>query len=170
MANPTAVFETSAGTFKAEIFLSEMPITANNFVELVKRGFYDGLHFHRIIPGFMCQFGCEHAKEPNHPRAGTGGSPLGRVQDEHLDNAKFSNEPGTFSMANTGAPNSGGAQFFINTAHNDFLDWWTPGQSKHPVFGKITEGMEVISGIEKLGSRSGDVSKPVQMKSVVIED
>lgn len=170
MANPIAEFKTSEGTFRAEIFAAEMPITAQNFIELVKRGFYDGLHFHRIIPGFMCQFGCEHAKEPNSPRAGTGGSPLGRVQDEHLEGAKFSNEPGTLSMANTGQPNSGGAQFFINTVHNDYLDWWTPGPSKHPVFGKITEGMDTVKSIEGFGSRSGATSKPVQMLSVTIVD
>ncbi|MHC5021683.1 MAG: peptidylprolyl isomerase, partial [Planctomycetota bacterium] len=102
MANPTAVFNTSEGTFKAEIFLAEMPITAQNFIDLVKDGFYDGLHFHRVIPGFMLQFGCPHSKDPNSPRAGTGGPPHGTIQDEHLENAKFSNEPGTLSMANTG--------------------------------------------------------------------
>ena len=170
MANPIAEFKTSEGTFRAEIFAAEMPITAQNFIELVKRGFYDGLHFHRIIPGFMCQFGCEHAKEPNSPRAGTGGSPLGRVQDEHLEGAKFSNEPGTLSMANTGQPNSGGAQFFINTVHNHYLDWFSGGQSKHPVFGKVTEGMDVVQKIESCPKGAGDrPNPPVQMIRVTIE-
>ena len=77
MANPTAVFETSEGTIKAEVFLSEMPVTAQNFIDLVKSGFYDGLHFHRVIPGFMLQFGCPHSKDANSPRAGTGGPPHG---------------------------------------------------------------------------------------------
>jgi cyclophilin family peptidyl-prolyl cis-trans isomerase len=132
-------------------------------------GIYNGLHFHRVIPGFMCQFGCEFSKDPASPRAGTGSSPLGNVKDEHLPNARFSNEPGTLSMANTGRPNSGGAQFFINTTHNSFLDWWdrsTPSQ--HPVFGKITSGMDIIKKIEGLGSRSGAVSKPIKMLSVTI--
>lgn len=169
MANPTAVFDTSEGTIKAEIFLAEMPITAGNFIALVNKGFYNGLHFHRIIPGFMAQFGCEFSKQHDHPRAGTGSSPLGNVADEHLESAKFSNEPGTLSMANTGRPNSGGAQFFMNTAHNAFLDWFdrsTPSQ--HPVFGKITEGMDVLTKIESLGSRSGKPAKAVKMNSVTI--
>ena len=169
MPNPTATFETSEGTFQAEIFETEMPVTAGNFLKLVDMGFYNGLHFHRVIPGFMCQFGCEFSKDPASPRAGTGSSPLGNVKDEHLPNARFSNEPGTLSMANTGRPNSGGAQFFINTTHNSFLDWWdrsTPSQ--HPVFGKITSGLDIIKKIEGLGSRSGAVSKPIKMLSVTI--
>jgi cyclophilin family peptidyl-prolyl cis-trans isomerase len=170
MANPTAVFETSQGTFKAEIFLDQMPITAQNFISLAESGFYNGLHFHRIIPNFMCQFGCPHSKDPNSRRAGTGGPPHGNIQDEFLDSAKFSNEPGTLSMANTGRPNSGGSQFFINTVHNSFLDWWdTRTESKHPVFGKISDGYDIIKKIEGQGSRSGQVSNPVQMISVTIE-
>jgi cyclophilin family peptidyl-prolyl cis-trans isomerase len=169
MANPTAVFDTTEGTFKAEIFALQMPVTSANFIALVERGFYNGIYFHRVIPGFMCQFGCDKSRSPNAQGAGTGGSPLGRVQDEHLPDAKFSNEPGTLSMANTGAPHSGGAQFFINTAHNSFLDWWdTRTPSKHPVFGKVIEGMDVVKRIEALGSRSGALSKAVKMNGVTI--
>lgn len=167
MANPIATFETSEGTFKAEIYEDQMPITAGNFIKLVESGFYNGLHFHRVIPSFMLQFGCEYSKDPNSPRAGTGNSPFGYVQDEHT--AKLSNEPGTLSMANTGRPNSGGAQFFVNTVHNAYLDWFdsrTP--SKHPVFGKVTEGMDIVHKIEGLGSRSGALKKPVKMNSVTI--
>ena len=162
MANPIAVFETSEGTIEAELYADTMPITAGNIRKLVESGFYDGLHFHRVIPGFMLQFGCEHSKDPNDPRAGTGGSPLGRVQDEFT--ARLSNEPGTLSMANTGAPNSGGAQFFVNTVHNSYLDWFdTRTPSKHPVFGRVVRGMDVVKKIEGLGSRSGKLGKPVQM-------
>ncbi|MDP6932663.1 MAG: peptidylprolyl isomerase [Myxococcota bacterium] len=169
MSNPTAVFNTSEGSFKAEIFEAEMPITAANFIKLVEDGFYDGLHFHRVIPGFMCQFGCPHSKDPNSPRAGTGGPPHGTIQDEFPDGAQFSNESGTLSMANTGRPNSGGSQFFINTTHNAFLDWWnTSTPSKHPVFGRITEGMETVSALEGHGSRSGTTDKPLRMESVQI--
>lgn len=169
MSNPTATFETSEGTFTAEIFLDSMPITAENFLSLAESGFYNGLHFHRVIPSFMLQFGCPHSKDPNSGRAGTGGPPHGTIQDEFPPNAKFSNEPGTLSMANTGRPNSGGSQFFVNTVHNGFLDWFdgsTP--SKHPVFGKINNGMDVVKGIETLGSRSGAVSKPIKMISISI--
>ena len=146
-----------------------MPITVSNFIDLANSGFYNGLHFHRVIPAFMLQFGCEYSREFGHPRSGTGSSPLGNVQDEFLEEAKFSNEIGTLSMANTGAPNSGGAQFFVNTKHNSYLDWWdrsTP--SKHPVFGKVTEGMEVVTGIEALGSRSGQPTKAIQMIKITI--
>jgi len=169
MANPTATLETSEGTITVELFLDSMPITAGNFLKLAESGFYDGLHFHRVIPGFMLQFGCPHSENPISPRAGTGGPPSGNIQDEFLPEAKFSNEPGTLSMANTGRPNSGGSQFFINTAHNNFLDWWdTSTPSKHPVFGKVIEGMDVVKKIESLGSRSGQVQKPVKMIKVTV--
>lgn len=171
MANPTVTFETSEGTIKAELYKDQMPITAGNFIELINSGFYNGLHFHRVIPGFMLQFGCAHSKDPNDPRCGTGSSPLGNIKDEHNPDFKASNEPGTLSMANTGRPNSGGAQFFINTVHNSFLDWWdrsTPSQ--HPVFGKVTEGMDVVKNIERLGSRSGRMVKPVKMISVTVSE
>jgi len=171
MANPIATFDTSMGTFKAEILLDEMPITAENFISLAKGGFYDGLHFHRVIKSFMIQFGCPHSKDPASPRCGTGGPPHGTIADEHPENAKFSNEPGTLSMANTGQPNSGGSQFFINTVHNNFLDWFSPGQSKHPVFGKISEGMDVVNAIEttKTGAQDRPVT-PVKVERITIED
>lgn len=168
MANPTATFDTSLGTFTAEIYLDKMPVSAGNFIKLAQSGFYDGLHFHRVINNFMIQFGCEHSKDPNSPRAGTGGSPLGRVQDEHPAEHKLSNEPGTLSMANTGAPNSGGAQFFVNTVHNHYLDWFTPGQSKHPVFGKVISGMDVVKKIETTPTRQDRPTTPVKMNKVTI--
>jgi len=171
MANPTATFETSLGSFSAEIYQDKMPVTAGNFVKLAKMGFYDGLHFHRIIKDFMIQFGCEYSKDPNSQKAGTGNSPLGRIQDEHPPGAKVSNEPGTLSMANTGQPNSGGAQFFINTVHNAYLDWFTPGPSKHPVFGKITSGMDVVKKIETTPTAAGDRPKtPVKMIKVTVTE
>ena len=169
MTNPIATFETSLGSFKAEIYLEQMPITAKNFISLANSGFYNGLHFHRIIPNFMVQFGCPYSKDANSPRAGTGGPPHGNIQDEFLPNAKFSNEPGTLSMANTGAPNSGGSQFFINTVHNAYLDWFdTRTPSSHPVFGKITEGLDVVKKIEGQGTSSGRPKAPVQVISVSV--
>jgi cyclophilin family peptidyl-prolyl cis-trans isomerase len=104
----------------------------------------------------MIQFGCPHSKDPDSNRAGTGGPPHGTIQDEFRDDARFSNEIGTLSMANTGAPNSGGSQFFLNTVHNDFLDWFSPGKSKHPVFGKVTEGMDVVKKIEGVPTSAGN--------------
>jgi len=168
MGNPTAVFDTSLGTFKAELYLDQMPITSQNFIDLANAGFYNGLHFHRVINNFMLQFGCPYSSDPNSGRAGTGGPPHGTIQDEHA--ARISNEPGTLSMANTGRPNSGGSQIFVNTVHNSYLDWFSPGASKHPVFGKVTEGMDVVTKIEKTPTDGRDKPKtPVKVNSVTIE-
>jgi cyclophilin family peptidyl-prolyl cis-trans isomerase len=171
MPNPTATFNTSLGSFQAEILLDKMPITGQNFLDLANSGFYDGLHFHRVINGFMVQFGCPHSSDPQSPQAGTGGPPHGTISDEHPPDQKLSNEPGTLSMANTGRPNSGGSQFFINTVHNDYLDWFSPGPSKHPVFGRITEGMDVVQAIEASPTDAGDRPlTPVRVDSITIEE
>ncbi|MBM76229.1 MAG: peptidylprolyl isomerase [Proteobacteria bacterium] len=167
MGNPTAIFNTSEGSFKAEIYLDQMPITAGNFIKLAEEGFYTDLHFHRIIKNFMIQFGCPNSKDPNSPAAGTGG-PGYNVQDEFV--AKISNAPGTLSMANTGRPNSGGSQFFINVKDNAYLDWFdkrTPSQ--HPVFGKITEGYDVVMNMSQVKTSYGDRPiTPVKMESIEI--
>ncbi|MBI5845684.1 MAG: peptidylprolyl isomerase [Deltaproteobacteria bacterium] len=171
MANPIALFETTMGDFMAEIYSDLMPKTAENFIKLAKSGFYDGLHFHRIIDNFMLQFGCPESRDPKSPRCGTGGPPWGCVEDEFPENAKLSNEPGTLSMANTGRPNSGGSQFFINLVHNDYLDWFAPGPSRHPVFGKITEGMDIIKKIGKVATdRSDRPVTPVKVIRITVED
>lgn len=136
--NKTVVFETTEGNIVLEIFNSTMPITAGNFTKLVSEGFYDGIIFHRVIPKFMIQSG-----DPD--GIGTGG-PGYTIRDEFSDSNK--NNRGTISMANAG-PNTGGSQFFINVVDNNFLD------SKHPVFGKVIEGMEIadkISNVETDGS------------------
>jgi cyclophilin family peptidyl-prolyl cis-trans isomerase len=171
MGNPTALLQTSLGDITIEIFSDKMPITAGNFIKLAKEGFYDGLHFHRVIEGFMIQFGCPHSRDPQSSRAGTGNSPHGTITDEHPQNAKLSNEPGTLSMANTGRPNSGSCQFFINTVHNSYLDWFTPGQSKHPVFAKVTSGNEVVKKIESTATDANDRPKtPIQMVKITVND
>jgi cyclophilin family peptidyl-prolyl cis-trans isomerase len=170
MSNPTATLETSLGNITVELFADRMPLTAGNFVKLARSGFYDGLHFHRVIHGFMLQFGCPHSKDPKSPRAGTGDGPDGTIKDEHPANAKLSNEPGTLSMANTGAPNTGSCQFFINTVHNAYLDWFTPG-SKHPVFGKVISGMDVVTKIEKTPTDGDDRPRtPVKMIRVTVQE
>jgi len=183
MANPVATFDTTMGSFKAEIYLDRVPITASNFIDLAKTGFYEGVHFHRVIPGFMDQFGCPHAKDPSSRRAGTGGPPDGtftnlktggterrsnggNIQDENI--SRDTNAPGTLSMANTGQPNSGGSQFFLNVADNRNLDWFSPGASKHPVFGKITEGYEVAVAISKVPTRNDNPVTPIRMNKITI--
>lgn len=170
MANPIAVCETTQGTFSVEVFLEQMPVTAGNFIELAKSGFYDGLHFHRVIDSFMVQFGCPHSRDPQSRQAGTGNSPKGTIADEHLEGAKLSNDRGTLSMANAG-PNSGSSQFFINTVANPYLNWFSPGPSKHPVFGRITEGMDVVDKIGKVETDRFDRPKePVQMVKITVQE
>jgi cyclophilin family peptidyl-prolyl cis-trans isomerase len=185
MPNPKVKFETTMGDITCELFLDKMPITCSNFIDLAKNGFYNGLHFHRVIPDFMNQFGCPHSKDPKSTRAGTG-NPAdgtfknlvtggteqrkqgGNIKDEYA--AKISNEPGTLSMANTGAPNSGGSQFFMNVVHNDFLDWFSPGESKHPVFGKCADeaSFKIMKAISKVPTRDDSPNTPIKMKSVTI--
>ncbi len=161
--------ETDKGTINLELFDKDAPGTVANFTKLAKSGFYDGLHFHRVIDGFMLQFGCPHSKDPNSRRAGTGDGPDGTIKDEHPPDAKLSNEPGTLSMANTGQPNSGSCQFFVNTVHNGYLDWFSPGPSKHPVFGRVIEGMDVVHKIEKTPTVDDRPKTPVRMNKVTVQ-
>lgn len=135
----------------------------------------------------MNQFGCPYAKDPNSNRAGTGGpSPNsqfqgcdGKVYTRTYDGGipdeigqphqRITNDVGTLSMANTGQPKSGGSQFFINVAHNSFLDWFdrsTP--SAHPVFGRVTSGMDVVNAISNARTRDDNPVNPIKMISVRI--
>ena len=143
--------ETNRGNIVIELY-GDMPVTAGNFEKLVGEGFYDGVIFHRIIQNFMIQGG-----DPT----GTGsGGPGYQIKDEFV--AGHSNVRGTLSMANTGRPNSGGSQFFINLVDNgnlDFDDMRSPG-SKHPVFGEVVEGMDVIDLIASVAT--GAENKPIQ--------
>ena len=161
------LMQTSEGNVTLEVFDDTMPIPAGNFLKLVGEGYYDGLHFHRVIKGFMIQGGCSNSSDPNSPRCGTGG-PGYTIQDEHPANAQFTNDVGTLSMANTGRPNSGGSQFFINTNHNRFLDWWDHSTaSAHPVFAKVVDGMDVIKAIENTSTGMQDRPiKPIQIISM----
>merc|ERR1712183_663557 len=90
----------------------------------------------------------------------------GNIEDENI--SKDTNAPGTLSMANTGSPNTGGSQFFINVANNKNLDWFSPGASKHPVFGKITSGMDVAVKISKVKTRDDNPVNPIKMKRITI--
>ena len=158
-----ATFDTSEGTFKARLFDDKAPKTVANFVELaegtkewtdpksrqkVKRPFYNGLIFHRVIPGFMLQGGCP---------MGTGmGGPGYQFADEFGPGLKH-DRPGKLSMANSG-PNSNGSQFFVTIAATPWLD------NKHSIFGEVVEGMDVVEKIGK--TRTGPQDRPV--KDVVI--
>jgi len=138
------VLETNKGNIKIELY-DKMPVTAGNFEKLVSQGFYDGVIFHRVIDSFMIQGG-----DPT--GTGTGG-PGYTIKDEFTNTELDQNNRGTISMANAG-PNTGGSQFFINLVNNNFLD------GKHPVFGKVVEGMEVVDAIAKVQKDARD--KPLE--------
>jgi len=130
--NRTARFETNHGSFSVELFEDKAPVTTTNFIDLIEKGFYDGVIFHRVIKGFMIQGG-----DPT----GTGrGGPGYTIKDEFHKELRHS-AAGILSMANAG-PNSGGSQFFITLAATPWLD------GKHAVFGRVSEGMDVV---EKIG-------------------
>jgi len=147
--NKTIVMKTNKGDITIELFNETMPITANNFLRLAQEDFYDGVIFHRVIPEFMIQGG-----DPD--GLGTGG-PGYSIPDEFTDNNK--NNKGTLSMANSG-PDTGGSQFFINLVDNNYLD------EKHPVFGKVVSGIEVVEAIGNV--ETGPNDKPLE--NIIIED
>lgn len=133
------LLKTTMGDIHLEIYDREMPVTGGNFVSLVKKGFFDNTVFHRVIDKFMIQGG-----DPT----GTGmGGPGYTIRDEFGGNNR--NDRGTISMANAG-PNTGGSQFFINVVNNNYLD------KKHPVFGKVTGGMDVVDRISQSKTDSND--------------
>jgi len=141
-----AHLETSMGNITIALDPA-MPVTAGNFESLVKSGFYNGVIFHRVMDGFMIQGG-----DPT----GTGrGGPGYTIQDEFTANNR--NNRGTISMAN-GGPNTGGSQFFINLVNNNYLD------KKHPVFGKVVEGMDVVDRIAKVQKEG---TRPVQNVTII---
>jgi len=138
MKNRTAVFETNLGTFKLELFESQMPITTKNFIDLAEKGYYDNSKFHRVIENFMVQGGDPLSKDDSKKARWGTGDPGYKIKDEFAKG--LSNVRGTIAMANAG-PNTGGSQFFINVVDNTFLD------GKHPVFGKVVGGMDVVEKI-----------------------
>jgi cyclophilin family peptidyl-prolyl cis-trans isomerase len=137
-------FETTMGTFKAKLYTDKAPITTKNFIDLVNKGFYNGIIFHRIIDGFMIQGG-----DPT--GTGRGGSGT-KIKDEFGPGLKH-DKKGILSMANAG-PNTGESQFFITLGPQPHLD------GKHAVFGEIIEGMNIVDKIGKV--KTGQMDKPVE--------
>ncbi|MEK2643813.1 peptidylprolyl isomerase [Bdellovibrio sp. BCCA] len=155
-----AIFETSKGNFKVKLLSDKAPKTVENFVGLaegtkewtdpktgskVKKPFYDGLTFHRVIKDFMIQGGCPLG-------TGTGG-PGYRFEDEFTPGQQKHDKPGILSMANAG-PNTNGSQFFVTTVPTPWLD------GRHTVFGEVVEGMDVVHSIEN--SKTGPMDRPVE--------
>jgi peptidylprolyl isomerase len=167
--NRIAAFNTNLGTIEIELFEDTMPITTGNFIKLAEEKFYDGIKFHRIIDGFMIQAGDPNTKGDNVASYGTGG-PGYTIQDEFVKGELLSNVRGTIAMANTGQPNSGGSQFFINTVDNTGLDFdKEPFTSRHPVFGRVVKGMDVVDAISNVETGARDLPvEPVIIESVTI--
>jgi peptidylprolyl isomerase len=152
----TAVFDTNMGTIEIDLYTDKMPITTQNFIDLAEKEFYDGTRFHRVISEFMIQGGDPLSKDTSKKNRWGTGDPGYKIKDEF--DSSLSNVPGTIAMANAG-PNTGGSQFFINLVNNNFLD------SKHPVFGKVVKGMEIVEKIGK--TRTAQADQPVE--DVIIE-
>jgi peptidyl-prolyl cis-trans isomerase B (cyclophilin B) len=131
--NPIVVFETTKGTFKAEIYQKEAPITANNFLGLVNSGFYNNLTFHRYEPNFVIQGGDPEGD-------GTGGSNK-TIKLEIVPG--LTHDVGALGMARSDDPNSASSQFYVVTGEAHFLD------GQYAVFGKVTEGMDVVYKLRK---------------------
>jgi peptidylprolyl isomerase len=134
----------------------DMPITAGNFASLAGKGFYDGTRFHRVIDSFMIQGGDPLTKDASKQGMWGTGGPGYEIEDEF--NGEQKNDRGTIAMANAG-PNTGGSQFFINLVNNNFLD------GKHPVFGKVVKGMDVVDKIAKV--QTDDSDRPLQEVKII---
>ena len=146
-----AEIKTAKGTMKIELYEKETPNTVANFVKLAKSGFYDGLRFHRVIPGFVIQGGCPYSRNLGDPRVGTGG-PGWTIKCETTAERQY-HDRGVLSMAHAGK-DTGGSQFFIchnreNTQHLDGV---------HTCFGKVVDGIDVVDAI-----RPGDLIESVKI-------
>ena len=153
---------TSHGTITVELFADKAPLTVANFVEYVKAGHYDNTVFHRVIDGFMVQGG---GFEPGMKQKRTRAT----VKNE-ADNG-LKNAIGTLAMARTQDPHSASAQFFINVADNDFLDFRSPTSQGwgYCVFGKVVDGMDVVDKIKGVKTGSKGFHQDVPADDVVIE-
>jgi peptidyl-prolyl cis-trans isomerase B (cyclophilin B) len=160
MAQTTAVIETKFGNIELKFFPEAAPNHVNNFIELAKKGFYDGTTFHRVIPGFMIQGGDPNSRNLDKSTHGMGGP-------GYSIKAEFNDRPhkkGTLSMARAQHPDSAGSQFFICVADAPFLD------RKYTVFGEVVSGMEVAEKIVNQPRDSRDnPNERIEMKIRIIE-
>jgi len=153
MANPTVTFRTNLGDIRIEVYRDRAPKTAENFLTLNRKGFYTGLSFHRVIPGFMIQGGC--------PKGDGTGGPGYTIPDEFHPLLAHT-EAGILSMANAG-PNTGGSQFFITLAATPWLD------RKHAVFGRVRSGQDVLEKIAAVPRDAHDSPRtPVRIVAATV--
>jgi peptidyl-prolyl cis-trans isomerase B (cyclophilin B) len=163
-ANPVVELKTSVGAIRVELYTDKAPKSVGNFLQYVKDGFYDGLVFHRVIDGFMIQGGGHYPdlreKKGNHPP----------IENEAGNGLK--NEIGTVAMARTSNPHSATAQFFINLADNAFLNYReaSPAGFGYAVFGKVTQGMDVVTRIAHAPTGAGGPFRTdVPQQPIIIE-
>jgi len=160
MAETTAVIETKFGNLELKFFPDAAPNHVKNFIDLAKKGFYDGTIFHRVIPGFMIQAGDPNTKNPDRSKHGMGGP-------GYTVKAEFSDKPhkrGTLSMARAADPNSAGSQFFICVAPASFLD------KQYTVFGEVVSGMEAADKIVSAPrDKSDNPNERLEMKVRIVE-
>jgi len=160
MSETKAVIETKFGNIELKFFPDVAPNHVNNFIELARKGFYDGTTFHRVIPGFMIQGGDPNSKNPDRSKHGTG-DPGYKVK------AEFNDKPhkrGTLSMARAGHPDSAGSQFFICVADSPFLD------RQYTVFGEVVSGMDAADKIvNQPKDKRDNPNDRVEMKVKIVE-
>jgi peptidylprolyl isomerase len=152
-ATYTATMQTSCGTIEMELYAKETPITVNSFVFLAREGFFDGLTFHRVVPGFVIQGG--------DPAGDGSGGPGYEFENEEVDGLDF-DRPGLLAMANAG-PDTNGSQFFITLAPTANLN------EGYTLFGEVTDGMDAVDKIAALGSGDGPPSQTVYIEKVTID-
>lgn len=160
-ANPVVVMETNMGTVKIELWADKAPITVANFLRYIDNGFYDGLVFHRVIPGFMIQGG------------GFSEDMMQKSTYEQIKNeatAELKNDRGTLAMARTQVVDSATSQFFINLVNNDFLNHTdeTPRGFGYAVFGAVIEGMDVVDAISAVATGNKGAYQDVPTEPVII--
>ena len=160
MSETTAIIETKFGNIELKFFPDVAPNHVNNFIELSKKGFYDGTFFHRVIPNFMIQGGDPNTKNADRSKHGTGGP-------GHTVKAEFNNKlhkRGTLSMARSAHPDSAGSQFFICVADAPFLN------QKYTAFGEVISGMEVADKIvSQPRDKSDNPNEKIEMKIKIVE-
>jgi cyclophilin family peptidyl-prolyl cis-trans isomerase len=159
--NPVVLMSTSMGDIRIELDAAKAPITTKNFVDYVSAGHYDGLIFHRVIPGFMIQGGGMDAAM-NEKRNGAA------IKNEAANGLK--NDVGTIAMARTNVVDSATSQFFINVKNNDFLNHRSTAAAEfgYAVFGKVIDGMDVVRSIEKVPTGNKGHHQDVPTQSVTI--
>lgn len=160
--NPKVLLETTSGDILLELYPDKAPKTVENFLKYVDDGFYDNTIFHRVIPGFMIQGGGMDARM----REKATRDPIPNEADNGLKNDRY-----TIAMARTPDPHSASAQFFINQADNDFLNFRAPTQDGwgYAVFGKVIDGEDVVDKIAKVKTTSSGIHSDVPKETIMIE-